>query len=215
MSDALLIAGGAVLGAVLGFAADWLAHRWPLHLEDYRRRAVDWRTLVMVATGALAVGGLAARWSTDLPAMAVYGLLFVALLVLLATDLDQKLLPDLVTLPLVVFSAAILVLGLSPALAGKELGAASALAAGVGAPLLLLVSDRIIGGDLGLGDVKLAAGLGLMFGISLLLFGLLVASIGFAVVLVTLIALRRIGFRSAVPFGPVLIFGAFIAALFG
>jgi leader peptidase (prepilin peptidase)/N-methyltransferase len=215
MSETLLTVLAAALGGALGLAADWVSHRWPEHEDGYRRAAVDWRTLVLVATGALAGGGLSARWSSEPAALLVYGVLFVALLMLLATDLDQKLLPDALTLPLIVFSLVALVLNVSPAIAGKELGAASAVAAGIGAPLLLLVSDRIIGGDLGLGDVKLAASLGLLFGISLLIFGLLVASIGFAVVLVMLMALRRIGLRTAVPFGPVLIFGAFVAAILG
>jgi hypothetical protein len=35
------------------------------------------------------------------------------------------------------------------------------------------------------------------------------------VVLLTLLVLRRIGLKTAVPFGPVLIFGAFVAALLG
>jgi hypothetical protein len=34
-------------------------------------------------------------------------------------------------------------------------------------------------------------------------------------VLLGLIAIRRLGLKSAVPFGPVLIFGAFVAVLFG
>jgi leader peptidase (prepilin peptidase)/N-methyltransferase len=116
---------------------------------------------------------------------------------------------------LIGFSAAVLLLGWSPALAGKDLGLASGIAAGIGAPGLLLLSDRLLGGELGLGDVKLAASLGLLFGISLLFMGMLVASVGFAVVLLALMAVRRIGLKTAVPFGPVLIFAAFAAALLG
>jgi leader peptidase (prepilin peptidase) / N-methyltransferase len=215
VSDPLLVAGFAVLGTVYGFGADLIAHGWPEHEADYERRRVDWRTAVLTITGGLAFGGLASRWGTEPLAMAVYGLAFAALIVLLATDLDQKLLPDLITLPLIGFAAAVLVLGWSPALAGKELGLASGIAAGIGAPALLVLSDRLLGGDLGLGDVKLSVSLGLLFGISHLFQGLLVASVGFAVVLLGLLAVRRIGLKSAVPFGPVLIFAAFVAALLG
>ncbi|HEY5488706.1 MAG TPA: prepilin peptidase, partial [Candidatus Limnocylindrales bacterium] len=144
---------------------------------------------------------------------AVYAVLFVALLVLLATDLDQRVLPDLITLPLIVFAAVLLIGDWSPALANKDLGRISGLAAGILAPVLLLVSDRVIGGDLGMGDVKLSISLGLIFGLSALFYGLLLASIGFAVVLIGLMAVRRLGMKSAVPFGPVLIFAAFLAAL--
>lgn len=215
MTITLAVAAFAVLGLAIGLAADFVAHRWPAHEEDYRRAAVDWRTLVLAATGALAFGALQQRWAHDLLALGVYGALFAALLVLLATDLDQKLLPDAITLPLIGYAALVLVLGWSPALAGKELGLASGIAAGIGLPLLLLVSDRLLGGDLGLGDVKLAVSLGLILGVGELFYGLLVASIGFAVVLVLLIAAGRIGMKTPVPFGPVLIFAAFAAALSG
>jgi leader peptidase (prepilin peptidase) / N-methyltransferase len=127
------------------------------------------------------------------------------LVVLLATDLDQKLLPDLLTLPLIGYAAVVLVLGLSPVLAAREMALVSGLAAGIGAPLLLLISDRVLGGDLGAGDLKLAAAIGLFCGVSRFFAGFLVASVCFAVILLVLIGLRRVGLRSAVPFGPVLI----------
>jgi hypothetical protein len=51
--------------------------------------------------------------------------------------------------------------------------------------------------------------------VSRLFVGLLFASIGFSVVLLVLIGLRRLSLKSAVPFGPVLIFAALVAALNG
>ena len=141
------------------------------------------------------------------------GIYAAVLIVLLATDLDQKLLPDLLTLPLIGYAALILVLGWNPLLAGKDLGVASAIAAGIGAPVLLLVSDRLLGGALGMGDVKLAVSLGLLAGITRLVGGFLVASVLSAVVLITLIALRRLTLRSAIPFGPILIAGGIVAML--
>ena len=206
----------ALAGGAIGFAADALAHRWPDHEEGYAARArFDWRTSVVVVVGVAAFAVLGSRLGDDAVALAVYVPTFAVLLVLLATDLDQRLLPDLLTLPLIAFAAVVLVLGYSPALADKSLGLASGIAAAVLLPVLLLVSDRIIGGDLGLGDVKLSVSLGLLFGLSALFYGLLLASIGFAVVLLVLMATRRLGLKSAVPFGPVLICAAFIAALAG
>ena len=212
--DPLVIGAVAVLGAAAGLGADFVARRWPNHEEDYvPRRALDWATLVVVITGAASGAGLAAHFATDPQSFAVYAVLFVPLLVLLATDVDQRVLPDLVTLPLIVFAAVLLVGGWSPALADKDLGRISGVAAGIVAPVLLLISDRVIGGDLGMGDVKLSVSLGLIFGLSALFYGLLLASVGFAVVLVGLMAVRKLGLKSAVPFGPVLIFAAFLAAL--
>jgi leader peptidase (prepilin peptidase)/N-methyltransferase len=202
----------AVLGGLLGLAADRLATRWPDHEPGVTPRGLDWRTLVVVAAGALLFAGLLLRWPEprDLAVLAVFG---AVLLVLLATDLDQKLLPDLLTLPLIGYAAVLLLLSLSPLLAGRELGLASGVAAGIGAPLLLLVTDRILGGDLGGGDLKLAAAVGLLCGVTRFFVGFLFASLGFAALLILLMAARRLGLRSAVPFGPVLIGAAGVALL--
>ena len=203
-----------LLGAAIGFAADALAHRWPDHEEDHKPRPrLDWRTGVLVLAGAAAFGLLGARFGHDATALVVYVPLFAALLVLLATDLDQRLLPDLVTLPLIVFAAAVLFLGVSPALQGKSLGLISGLASGIGFPILLFITDRIFGGGLGQGDLKLAISLGFLFGLSAFFYGLLLARIGVSVVLVALMIARRLTMKSFIPFGPILIFAAFIAAL--
>ncbi len=215
MSIDLADAGAAIAGAVLGFGADRLSVRWPAHEEGYQPRGLDWRTFVVVGTGAGVFGGLVARWQADPRTLVLLAVVAVALMLLLATDLDQKILPDLVTLPLIGLTAAILIVGWNPLLANKGLGLISGIAAGVAAPAFLFITDRLIGGDLGDGDLKLAVSVGLLTGISLLVGGLLVASIGFSAVLLLLIATRRIGLRSAVPFGPVLILTAFVAVLVG
>src|SRR4051794_26151664 len=193
-------------GALIGLGADAVAHRWPEHDEAQARRPVDWRTAVVMAAGAVVFYGLAARFGNDAIAFIVYFALFVALTLLLATDLDQRLLPDVVTLPLIPVAAAVLLLGWSPTLAGKEFGLISGIAAGVLFPVVLFITDRLFGGGLGEGDLKLSVSLGLLFGLSAYFYGLLVASIGFAVVLVVLIVARRLSLKTFIPFGPVLIF---------
>src|SRR4051794_7834348 len=204
----------ALLGAAVGFAADAIAHRWPAHDDEYvTRRPVDWRTAVVVVIGAIAFGSLGAQYDDDAGALAVYVPTFAALLLLLATDLDQRVLPELVTLPLIAFAAIVLVTNASPALHGKNLALVSGIAAAVAVPAFLLVMDRVVGGDLGFGDVTLSVALGLMFGLSALFYGLVVASIVFAVVLLVLIGARRLTMKTMIPFGPVLILAAFLAAL--
>ena len=214
MTDVALAAIAAALGAVLGLAADRLSTRWPAHEPGYVRRWPDWRTAVVVLIGAGVGAGLVMRWSEprDLIVLGVYS---AVLIVLLATDLDQRLLPDLLTLPLVVFTAVVVALDWSPLLDDKSLGQASGVAAAILTPGLLFVTDRVLRGELGGGDLKLAVSIGLMSGVALTLTGLLVASLVFAGVLLLLMAIRRIGLRSAVPFGPMLILGAFAAALLG
>ena len=213
--NVLLVGGLAAIGAVLGFAADRLSVRWPAHEEDYRERGLDWRTAVLVIVGAVFFGGLGIRWEADVRSLVILLLIGAALIVLLATDLDQRLLPDLLTLPLIAVTGVLLVIGWSPLLYGKELGLVSGVGAALAAPAFLFVTDRLLKGDLGEGDLKLAVSIGLLCGLSLLVSGLLVASIGFSIVLVVLIVLGRLSLRSAIPFGPVLILAAFVAALLG
>lgn len=210
-ADPVLLGVGALAGGVFGLGADRLAARWPAH-ADGAVRGIDWRTVVVVAASAVTLALLLARWP-ETQDRVVLGIYLGALMVLAATDLDQKLLPDVITLPLIPYALVVVVLGMDPLLAGKDLALGSALAAGIGAPILLLVTDRLFGGALGMGDVKLAVSLGLMLGVSRLLGGFLVASIVGAVVLLLLIALRRLSLKSAVPFGPVLIGAGVVGAL--
>ena len=209
MPIAAVVAG--VMGAIVGFAADRLAARWPVH-EVEGWRGLDWRTAFVVVAGIASFAGLAVRWNEPRDLL-VLGIYFAALVVLLATDLDQKLLPDLITFPLIAYALALLTMGWDPVLDGKSLGTISAVVAGIGAPVLLFISDRLLGGALGMGDLKLAVSLGLMSGVSGLFAGFLIASVLSSVVLLLLIASRRIGLRSAIPFGPILIAAGIIATL--
>lgn len=211
MDAAVLVVVGGIAGAAWGLLADRIAARWPAHEGGLVRR-MDWRTVAVVVGSAVTFALLLARWPDpgDRLVLAVY---LAALMVLLATDLDQRLLPDLVTLPLIGYALVVLVLGWDPLVADKELGLASAIAAGVGAPIVLLLTDRLFGGALGMGDVKLAVSLGLMSGVSRLLAGFLVATLVGAVVLLLLMAMGRLGRRSVVPFGPILIGAAVAAAM--
>jgi leader peptidase (prepilin peptidase)/N-methyltransferase len=231
----LVALAAAASGAAFGVAADRIAARWPAHRDadgsvDERPTAMtdataaarapahamlrraDWRTIAVASLAAAAAAGLLARWS-DPRDIVVLGVYFAALVVLTATDLDQKILPDVITLPLIGYALVMLLVGWDPLLAGKSMGLVSGVAAGIGAPVLLLVTDRLLGGNLGMGDVKLAVALGLMSGVSLLFAGFLIASAASSVVLIALIATRRLGLRSPIPFGPILIAGGFIAAL--
>jgi leader peptidase (prepilin peptidase)/N-methyltransferase len=207
---ALLIVGGAA-GAIWGAFADRLSARWPAH-ADGQVRPVDWRTIAVILASAITFALLLARWSETGDRL-VLGIYLGALMVLLATDLDQRLLPDVITLPLIPFALVVVLLGWDPLLAGKELGLASAIAAGIGAPLVLLITDRLFGGALGLGDVKLAVSLGLMLGVTRLLTGFLVATVVGAAILLVLMALGRVGRRTPVPFGPILIGAAVVGMI--
>lgn len=205
--------GLALLGALVGLAADRLAARWPAHADGHVR-AVDWRTAALVVGAMVAFGALPLRWQEPRDLL-ILVLWFAALIVLAGTDLDQRLLPDLITLPLIPIVLVLVLSGWAPLLADKSQPLLSAAIAAVGAPLFLIVTSALFRGGLAAGDVKLAVSLGLMSGVVRLVGGFLLASIGGAVVLVALLATGRIGRRTYIPFGPILIAGGICAAFVG
>jgi leader peptidase (prepilin peptidase)/N-methyltransferase len=204
----------AAVGVLWGFFADRLAARWPEHEAGVEPRGLDWRTAVVTLSGGLAFGALAARWQDPVSFLVLLPFA-AALVVLLATDLDQRLLPDLITLPMIVAAAVVLVGGWSPLLAGKDFPLVSGIAAAIGLPLFLFVTDRVLHGALGAGDLKLAVSIGLLAGVTRIFIGFLVASVVFAAILLVLMASRRLGLRTAIPFGPALIGATFVAMVLG
>jgi prepilin signal peptidase PulO-like enzyme (type II secretory pathway) len=202
----------AAAGAVLGFLADRLATRWPEHDEEHPAgRRIDWRTAVCTVVGGVAFGLLPGRFSGDPLALAAFGAWFATLVIGLATDLDQRLLPDELTLPVVPIALLFAVSGLNP-LVGSAL--LFAILAAVLIPAVLYLPSIPFGaGAFGMGDVKLLIGAGLMLGGSRALGGVLAGLLLAGVVLVALLATRRIGRKSYIPFGPFLIIGALYGAL--
>ncbi|MEO6208016.1 MAG: A24 family peptidase [Candidatus Limnocylindrales bacterium] len=204
----------ALAGGLLGFGADRLATRWPEHDEEHPPgRAIDWRTAVCAITGAIAFGFLTRRLAPgdDPLATIVFGAWFVTLVIGLATDLDQRILPDELTLPVIPIALLFALSGRNP-LVGDDLLPA-VLAAGLIPAVLYLPSLPFGAGAFGMGDVKFLAGMGLVVGGERALGGTLVGLLVAGVVLVVLLAARRIGRRTYVPFGPFLILGALWAVL--
>jgi len=197
----------ALAGFGLGLAADRLATRWPEHDEEHPPgRRVDWRTGLTAFVGALAFGLVPIRFDGDPVAAVVFGAWFVSLVVGLATDLDQRMLPDVLTLPVIPIALFYAASGANP-LVGSELGLA--VIAAVAIPAALFVPSIPFGaGAFGLGDVKLLVGVGLLVGGSLAFSSVVFALLLSGLVLVGLLAARRIGRRTYVPFGPFFILGA-------
>jgi leader peptidase (prepilin peptidase)/N-methyltransferase len=210
MEPLSILLGGA--GFVLGLAADRFATRWPEHDEEHPPgRPVDWRTALTALVGALAFGLLPNRYASDPVAMVVFGAWFVTLVVGLATDLDQRLLPDALTLPVIPIALVYALSGANP-LVGTEI--VPAVVAAVAIPAVLFIPSIPFGaGAFGIGDVKLLAGVGLLVGGSRALGGVVFALLLSGLVLVVLLAARRIGRRTYVPFGPFFILGALWAVL--
>jgi len=199
----------ALGGGAFGVAADRFAVRWPEHDDDEHPagRAIGWRTALSAAIGAFAFWLLRQRFDgAEGFVQILFGLWFAALVVGFAIDLDQRLLPDELTLPIIPIALLLDVVGRNP-LVGVDLWPAIAIAVVV--PLGLYLAAIPFGeGSFGLGDVKLLVGVGLMTGFLRTFTGLLAGLLAAGLVLVVLLAARRIGRRTFVPFGPFLIFGA-------
>ncbi len=202
-----LLIAAAVVGGAWGFVADRIAARWPEH-EDGSTRAIDWRTLAVVLTGAVAPALLVLKYETEPTTLAYLGILILALILLFATDLDQRLLPDVITFPIVAYALVGFVAGIGPFVRtpGDLLVAAGAAIAIPG--LLFIVSIPFGAGAIGLGDLKLLFGMGLLAGAMRLILAVIVGALAAASGIVVLLVLRRITLKSYVPYGPFLIIGA-------
>lgn len=163
--------------------------------------------LTELALGALFAATVAVYW--DEPAEAVIGLVFVTMLAAVTlTDLEQRIIPNKILLAGAVLC---LVIAAPTDPAGLPERALAALAAGGVFFLVALAYPQ----GMGLGDVKLAATMGLFLGRAVapaILAALLIGSL----VGLALIARHGSGARKmAIPFGPFLALGGVIGLLAG
>ena len=160
--------------------------------------------------GAAALWALPSRFS-DAGALALFGAWFLVLQLLLATDLDQRLLPDVITLPMIPIALAIAALGVDPLVRGQLL---LAVIAALGLPLLLFgLSIPFGAGAIGMGDIKLLVSVGLLTGLGRATLGVVAGALLSGGVVIALLATRRVTMKSYIPFGPFLIVGAFWSVL--
>lgn len=212
MDQGVAIAVAAALGAAWGFASDRLAARWPAH-EDGSIRPIDWRTPVVVAIGAAAFAGTVLQFGANLTSLLVVGAYVLALVVLFATDLDQRLLPDILTLPMVGFAIVVLAVGASPFLRTND-DVLWAIGAAVVVPLAMFLLSIPFGqGAIGQGDLKLLVSVGLFAGSGKLFYALVSGALGAGIIVGLLLATKRISLKSYVPYGPFLIAGTLWAIL--
>jgi leader peptidase (prepilin peptidase)/N-methyltransferase len=225
---------GATVGALGGLVGPQVLARLPdrptasLDDEDvapersavgptYRELAV-WPPVraVLVPAGAF-VGGLLGWARAGEPVLPAFLALGVAGVLLGYVDVRVHRLPDRLTGPSLGVGAVLLGL----AAFAEPYGAGDLLRAGAGALALCafyLVLHVLNPQGLGLGDVKLAAPLGLhlaWLGWGQLVLGAFLGFLLGGLVGVALILLRRAGLRSMLPFGPSMLVGALLAVVWG
>lgn len=203
----------AAIGATWGYASDRIAVRWPEHDPDETPagRTRGWRTVVAVIVGAVGLGLVPIRFAQPIE-IAVFGAYVAALVLLLATDLDQRLLPNEITLPAIPIALLFTLLDANPLVAPGGLVIAIPIALVL--PLALYLFSLPFGaGAFGLGDVKLLIPLGLLVGPWRLIVGVIYGFFVAGAVIVALLIAKRVTLKSFIPMGPFLIIGALWAIL--
>ncbi len=192
----------AVGFAALGAAAERLASVWPA--EEASRRGPGLRTVGLAVAAGLAAGAMVATSELPAWATAVY-LAWLALLVgLTATDLEQRRLPHLLLDPLIVLGLVFIPFNPAVEPINAVIGAGAAVA-------FLGVIGLVVRGGLAMGDLYLVAPIGSMLGWPPIFTALFAAAFLAAGTSLLLLATRRVGMRSYIPFGPFLVAGAVIA----
>lgn len=189
---------------LLGAAAERLASAWPADEASHRRPGP--RTVALAIGAGLAGGAVAWRSDLPLPATLAYLVLLAPMVVLAATDLEQRRLPHLLLDPLIVGAA--LFIPFNPAV--DPVGALVGAGAAVG---FLGVTGLLIRGGVALGDLYLVVPIGTLSGWPGVFTAVFVGALLSAVVGIGLLATRRAGLRTYIPFGPFLIAGLVIALL--
>ena len=205
-----------LLGAALVFAlvvGPWLAVVAARLTDSDAVQPGRARMALLTAVFALLLVG-AVLFAGLRPATVAYAWAAGAAVVLGAVDLACHRLPDRVTYPAYAVCGVALLVdaavhGTWPALLTAVLAAAAAFA-------VAALAAAIAPAGLGFGDVKLLGLLGLLLGWAgwgVLLTGVFLGLVVGALVSVMLLATRRAGWRTAIPFGPPLLAGAVGALL--
>ncbi len=190
--------------AAFGAAAERVASVWPA--DEPSRRRPGPRTLLLAAVSGVAAAALVSRSQLPPWATAAYLGFLAILIVLSATDLEQRRLPHVLLDPLIL--ASILFVPFNPSVSVTDAVLGGAAAVGFLGLLGLLVR-----GGVALGDLYLIAPLGLLLGWPSIFIAIFVAGLLAALAGVALLVSRRAGLKSYIPFGPFLVAGAVVTLL--
>ncbi|MEP7039996.1 MAG: A24 family peptidase [Chloroflexota bacterium] len=197
-----LVAGIAF--AAIGAIAERLASVWPP--DEASKRPPGLRTVLLALAAGLVAGAIA--WRSTLPtwALGVHLLILAILVLLTATDLEQRRLPHLLLDPLIVVG--VLFVPFNPAVGWGDalIGAAAAVA-------FMGVLGLLVRGGVALGDLYLVGPIGLVVGWPAIFVAIFVAGLLSALFSALLLVTRRAGLKSYIPFGPFLVAGMVVTLL--
>lgn len=230
MENWLTIVVGGLVGILSAVPLIWLSWRIPQQLlanwrvlrsndcVDPAIRALHWQDVVFVLGLYLSAAGVTAHWGWVSEGFVAF--CYCAVLLLLARiDARTRLLPDMLTLPLLWFGLLWHASGLGDPGALGDLSLEQAVWGAAAGYIILWLPCVLLRSGLGRemmghGDFKLSAAIGAWVGCAELPYVLLIAS-GSSLLLVMLtIKLRRRGLRDSLPFGPGLALGGILILLF-
>jgi leader peptidase (prepilin peptidase)/N-methyltransferase len=188
----------ALAFAAIGAGAERLASVWPS--DEASRRPPGIRTVLLALAAGLAGGALAWRSTLPIWALAVHLVILAMLVVLTATDLEQRRLPHLLLDALIVVAA--LFVPFNPSVDWL-----TALIGGAVAVAFMGLLGLVVRGGVALGDLYLVGPIGLVLGWPAIFVAVFVAGILSAAVSAALLLTRRAGLKSYIPFGPFLVAG--------
>ncbi|MAU01997.1 MAG: hypothetical protein CL608_33090 [Anaerolineaceae bacterium] len=200
----------SVAGGLLGFALDWLSEALPqwTHkgVTPRRFRGLRWVAVLLGLLFFTFLGSTNLVWSRLLTAV-----LFAFLLLIALIDMKYRLIPNVLVYP------ALLLTLLGQWLWGPQ-PFSLFLLGGLMTFGIFALTAWLRPGDLGGGDIKLAALLGVAFGFPDVLWALLLGAGVGAMTAVFLLLLGRNGRRwtrhTHIPYGPFLCLGAIIALIY-
>lgn len=199
MSALALVVGAAF--ALLGAAAERLASVWPP--DEASRRPPGARTVALAVLSGAAAWAVVARSALPWWATLAYVAMLALMVLLAATDLEQRRLPHLLLDPLI--AAAVVFVPFNPAVEPLDAVIGAAVAVGFIGLVGLLIRAGVA-----LGDLYLVIPLGLLLGWEGVLPAIFLAALLSAGTGLVLLATRRAGLKSYIPFGPFLVAGTVV-----
>jgi len=143
------------------------------------------------------------------PLFLIYAAWLTSFVVITFIDLDHQIIPDLISLPGIVYGLAFSALGLIPVAITDSLAGAL-----LGGALFYLIAILSRGG-MGGGDIKFIAMIGSFLGWQKVLLTIFLSSLAGSIVGILLMALGKKGRKSKIPYGPFLALGAVISLFWG